>query len=82
MQFYDNVENTEIVRNSINDHVFYFYSLGFFYFLIAKGWFLSLQIGCCSVNFQVYEIIKSVFSIDNSEVIKGTVPTSGVHYLW
>ena len=61
---------------------FYFYSLGFFYFLLAKDWFLSLQIGCCSVNFQVYEIIKSVFSIDNSEVIKGTVPTSGIHYLW
>ena len=63
----------------------FFYSLfaSFsFQLLLAKGWFLSLQIGCCSVNFQVYEIIKSVFSIDNSEVIKGTVPTSGVHYLW
>ena len=65
MQFYDNVENAEIVRNSINDHVFYFYSLGFFYFVLAKGWFLSLQ-SCCSVNLQVYEIIKSVFRIDNA----------------
>ena len=64
MQFYDNVENIEIEKNPINDHVF-LYSLGFFYFDLAKGWFLSLQ-SCCSVNLQVYEIIKSVFRIDKA----------------
>ena len=64
MQFYDNVDKTEIEKK-FNKWSRFLYSLGFFYFDLAKGW-LSLE-SCCSVNLQVYEIIKSVFRIDNAK---------------